>query len=126
MRAAEELGVVDVFGIDGVVAETIHCSRSPIEQHDLSVPFNLGRHFDIALCLEVGEHLAESSAPDLISSIVAHAHTVLFSAACPGQPGQHHVNCRWPGYWQNLFNSQGFCCDDSARWAIWQDAQIEP
>jgi hypothetical protein len=36
------------------------------------------------------------------------------------------VNCRWPVYWQNLFNQRGFACSDAPRWQIWNDARIEP
>src|SRR5262249_5339644 len=67
----------------------------------------------------------ESSAGGLISSIVAHTDNVLFGAACPGQPGQHHVNCQWPIYWQGHFNRHGFVCDDSIRWQIWDNSKIE-
>ena len=77
------------------------------------------------MCLEVAEHLPEASSDGLISSIVT-SDSILFSAACPGQPGQHHVNCQWPIYWQNLFNSCGLACDDSIRWKIWDDTRIPP
>ena len=62
----------------------------------------------------------------LVTSIVDHADTVLFSAACPDQFGQHPVNCQWPKYWQDLFNGHGFACDESIRWSIWIDSRIEP
>jgi SAM-dependent methyltransferase len=128
LRAAADLGVLQVVGVDGVVvAEShLHVPRSNIEHCDLTASFDLGRRFDVVLCLEVAEHIPESAAATLISSIVGHSDKVLFSAACPGQPGQHHVNCQWPDYWQCLFNSHGFVCDDSIRWQIWEDSRIEP
>jgi SAM-dependent methyltransferase len=128
LRAAIDLGTLEVLGVDGIAVpeEQLHVARTAIELRDLSSPFNLGRRFDVALCLEVGEHMPESSGTGLISSIVAHSDTILFSAACPGQPGQHHVNCQWPSYWQTLFNGYGYVCDDSVRWQIWDDTRIEP
>jgi SAM-dependent methyltransferase len=128
LRAAMDLGVSVVLGIDGVVVspEELHVPKSKIEYLNLSKPFNLRRRFDVALCLEVAEHLPDSSSDDLISSIVIHSDSILFSAACPEQPGQHHVNCQWPTYWQKLFNDHGFACDDSIRWQIWEDTQIPP
>lgn len=36
------------------------------------------------------------------------------------------MNCRWPDYWQGLFNARGYVCDDSARWMIWDNRLIEP
>jgi hypothetical protein len=73
----------------------------------------------------VGEHLPASAAGTLVKTLTKHSDTVLFSAACPGQPGQHHVNCQWPAFWQKYFNSNGFECDDSPRWKIWDEPNIE-
>jgi SAM-dependent methyltransferase len=128
LRAAKEMGILHVVGVDGIIADEnqLHIQRSNLVQHDLTAPFNLGRRFDVVLCLEVAEHIPESSATTLVSSIVSHSDNVLFSAACPGQAGQHHINCQWPSYWQRLFNSHGFVCDDSIRWRIWEDSRIEP
>src|SRR5262245_54459582 len=125
LRAASDLGVAEVFGVDGIVPEaSLHISKDLVSQQDLSKTFNLARRFDVALCLEVAEHLPEEAADSLITSIVAHSDMVLFSAACPGQPGQHHINCQWPIYWQDLFNQRGYACDDSVRWKIWDDSRI--
>src|SRR5216683_645582 len=87
VRAAIELGVTDVFGVDGIIVgeHEIQVPGHLIEQRDLSVPFDLGRRYDAAICLEVAEHLPEAAAAGLISSIVSHSDTILFSAACPGQ-----------------------------------------
>jgi SAM-dependent methyltransferase len=128
MRAAVEQGVTDVVGVDGVEVpeDRLYVPRSLIKVLDLSETINLGRHFDVAFCLEVAEHLPEVSAEKLISSIAGHADNVLFSAACPNQPGQHHINCQWPAYWQTRFNEHGYICDDSVRWQIWADERIEP
>jgi hypothetical protein len=73
----------------------------------------------------VAEHLSPSVAAEFIRSLCRHSDLVFFSAACPGQPGQHHINCQWPDYWQNLFNENGFACSDSARWLIWDKKEIE-
>jgi SAM-dependent methyltransferase len=128
LRAAIDLGVGDVLGIDGVdlAQELLRVERKRVQKFDLAKPFDLGRRFDIALCLEVAEHLPESSSNDLISSIIDHSNVILFSAGCPGQSGQHHINCQWPIYWQSLFNKHGFTCDDSIRWRLWDDSRIEP
>ena len=128
LRAAIELGIANVLGVDGVVLAQgrLKVANTIIERLDLSKPFDLGRRFDMTLCLEVAEHLPANSSDGFISSIVSHSDSILFSAACPGQPGQHHVNCRWPTYWQSLFNKHGFACDDSIRWQIWDDSRIEP
>jgi hypothetical protein len=93
---------------------------------DLTKSFQLNRRFELILCLEVAEHLSPNAADGLIDSLIAHGDTILFNAACPGQPGQHHINCRWPSYWQDLFNRRNYACDDSIRWQLESDTRIEP
>ena len=128
LRAALELGVCEVRGIDGVpIAEAeLLIPGEMFQTVDLSRPIDLGKKFDMVLCLEVAEHLPAESASALIASLVAHSDVILFSAAAPGQIGQHHVNCQWPDYWQTLFNEHGYVCNDGVRWDIWDISDIEP
>ena len=124
---AVEFDVTDIFGVDGVAipTEQLQISSSLFRQQDLTRPWNLGRRFEAALCLEVAEHLDEKNAAVLIDALTTHSDCVVFSAACPGQPGQHHVNCQWPAYWQKMFNECGYVCTDEVRWQIWHDERIE-
>jgi SAM-dependent methyltransferase len=128
LSVATSAGVEDAVGIDGLdlPQSALLVPKSKILQINLMDGFDLGRMFDWAFCLEVAEHLEELAAPKLIESITRHADRVLFSAACPGQPGQHHVNCQWPEYWQRLFNECGFACDASIRGQLWNITEIEP
>lgn len=121
-------GVADVVGIDGVEVprERLLFDPSKFRQMDLTQPFDLGRKFDLAVCLEVAEHLPAAAEAVLIESITRHADVILFSAACPDQPGQHHINCRWPAHWQQHFNRAGFSCDGELRLRFWDDETIEP
>lgn len=128
LKAALDLGLADVFGVDGVSIDPTDLAipTSLFKVQDLTVPWSLCRKYDLALCLEVAEHLAEQHAPILVDSLVYHADTIVFSAACPGQEGQNHINCQWPIYWQKLFNERGFACSDELRELIWRDTRIEP
>jgi SAM-dependent methyltransferase len=126
-RAVRDYGVADVLGIDGnpLPPEAL-ISPSEFRLVDFTTPWNLGRRFDMALCLEVAEHLDERHARLFVECLTNHADTIVFSAACPGQGGQHHVNCQWPTYWQALFNTCGYACTDSVRPKIWTDQSIAP
>ncbi len=117
----------DVFGVDGVDIPRADF-LAPFELLrvvDLTRPLNLGRKFDMVLCLEVAEHIDEAFGAVLVETLTRHSDRVVFSAACPNQPGQHHVNCQWPEYWQALFNRHGFACDDDIRWKIWNDRTVD-
>lgn len=128
LRAAHDCGINDLMGIEGVVAPTNQLLVDPgcITRGDLTRPLAIQRQFDLALCLEVGEHLDPGAANTLVASLTSLADTVVFSAACPDQPGQHHVNCQWPAYWQGLFNSHSFACSDTIRWRLWELDSVEP
>jgi len=128
LKAALSCGISDIFGVDGVAipSEQLLVPPSLFRQQDLKQPWNLDRRFEAVLCLEVAEHLDKSFAMVLIKALTTHSDCVVFGAACPGQPGQHHVNCQWPGYWQKLFNEAGYVCTDEIRWRIWDDERIEP
>jgi SAM-dependent methyltransferase len=128
LKAALESGITDVFGVDGIAVapENFLVAKTLFRQQDLNQTWSLGRRFEVALCLEVAEHLDAQFAGNLIEALTLHADTVIFGAACPGQGGQHHVNCQWPVYWQKMFNERGYVCSDEIRWKIWQDERIEP
>ena len=123
-----ENGVADVVGVDGSYidrARLVIPSESFVT-HDLSKPLELDRRFDLALSLEVAEHLPRASAPRFIATLVGLAPIVLFSAAIPGQGGTDHVNERWPDYWASLFAEHGFTPVDAIRPRIWTNAEVEP
>jgi SAM-dependent methyltransferase len=128
LRAALDTGVKDVFGIDGVeiAPNRLLFPQECFMVRDLTEPINLGRRFDLAICLEVAEHLEQQYAETLIQTLVRHSDCIVFSAAPPGQPGQHHVNCEPPSAWQRRFNDLGFFCDDEIRWRLWEEKRLGP
>lgn len=82
--------------------------------------------FDLAVCVEVAEHLPEEQAKPLVERLCSLAPKVLFSAAIPGQGGHGHLNEQWPVYWAWLFAACDFGTSDDLRWQIWTDERIEP
>ena len=127
IQVANKMGVEDVVGVDGAYVNRalLKIDESRFVEKDLKEPFNLHRKFDLAICLEVAEHLPESSADNFIESIVQHTDVVLFSAAIPGQTGQNHINEQWASYWQNLFAKKGFVMLDLIRFKIWNHPDIQ-
>jgi SAM-dependent methyltransferase len=110
----------DVLGLDNAADPVI-----PSVTADLTKPLPDVGPFDLAICLEVAEHLAPERAESFIAELCALAPLVLFSAAIPGQGGIGHVNERWPAYWVALFGDSGFTCSGALRWRIWDDERVE-
>jgi len=121
-------GVEDVIGVDGspVPADLLQIPADRFLVRDLSKPLDLGRTFDLAVCLEVAEHLPKEFARTLVASLTALAPVVLFSAAIPGQGGVGHVNEEWPRAWAERFLAAGFSWADPIRPRIWNDPGVEP
>jgi SAM-dependent methyltransferase len=119
-------GIEDVFGVEGAWLDpsVLRIPAAKVQIHDLTRPLSLARRFDLAISLEVGEHVPDSAAAGLVKMLTEHAPVVAFSAAAPLQGGTHHVNERWPGYWAGLFAAHGFVSVDVLRPRIWLDEQI--
>lgn len=119
-------GVGDIVGVDGphIAAADLEIPADTFIGRDLTQPFDVGRRFDLAVSLEVAEHLPGTIAADFVATLVAHAPAVLFSAAIPFQGGAGHVNERWPSYWADHFAKHGFVPVDVVRPAVWNDERV--
>ena len=80
--------------------------------------------FDLAMSLEVAEHLHEKAADNLVRQLTRLSDRILFSAAIPGQGGLHHLNERPPAYWAEKFQDCGFTQLDILRPHFWDDERI--
>jgi SAM-dependent methyltransferase len=127
LKTFQELGINKIRGIDGEYVDRSKLLIPPecFTCTDLSEPFEMDGRYDLAICLEVAEHLPEKMAPILIQKLVAAAPAVLFSAALPGQLGAHHINEKMPAYWRALFERHGYVLLDPIRPAILTDSRIE-
>ena len=111
VNCARKLGA-DAYGVDVINGPEDHFIT-----HDLTQPLMLDKRFDLITCLEVAEHLELASHRILVESIKRHLRPmpnwedpsgfVLFSAAPPGQAGEHHVGCRPAPEWRALFHAAG-------------------
>jgi SAM-dependent methyltransferase len=127
LAAFRDYGAKEILGIDG---DYVDPDRLEIAQHeflacDLSRPLVLDRQFDLAVCLEVAEHLPEESADSVVALLTSLAPVVLFSAAVPSQGGTHHVNEQWPDYWATRFEDRGYKMCDLIRDRIWDSPEVE-
>jgi len=122
------LGVGDTLGVDGdyVATATLAIPAASFIARDITQRFQLGRQFDLAVCLEVGEHVPHAASGTLVANLTAHAPMVLFSAAVPGQGGQDHINEMPLEFWRGLFKARGYVALDPFRRQIEGARDVEP
>jgi hypothetical protein len=127
LRACEENGIDDVRGFDGPWVKSSFLVISPerFTVADLTRPIDAGKRYDLALSMEVGEHLRQEQAPTFVESLCRAAPVVLFSAAIPCQGGRRHYNEQWPAYWASLFRRSGYVCVDCIRERVWNDPRVQ-
>lgn len=98
-------------------------------KHDIATgagnAFGLRNSYDLAICLEVAEHLPESMANELVDFLASCSSQILWSAAIPSQGGLNHINEQWPNYWINKFNNYGYYANFVGD-EFWGDPNVEP
>ena len=119
-------GASDVSGIDGdwVPIDKLVIPKNCFSRTDLTQPKLLNRKYDLAVCLEVAEHLPDSVAQPLVEMLSSGSDAVLFSAALPGQGGTGHLNEQWPAYWISRFAGQGYQLFDIVRPLLFDDPKV--
>jgi SAM-dependent methyltransferase len=126
----QEKGVEDIFGIDGdyvnessmeIPADFFQsCNLEEAEPDSFTQ-----RKFDLAICLEVAEHINSSKSKKLVTLLTSLAPVVVFSAAIPFQGGVNHVNEQWPTYWRDLFFENGYVVVDCIRKRVWNNPKVK-
>jgi SAM-dependent methyltransferase len=128
LEAAKRLGVERVLGIEGPWIRKAKPLISPDELTvaDLAQPIEVSGRFDLAISLEVAEHLPPARARGFVEDVTRASDVVLFGAAIPEQGGTGHVNEQWQSYWAELFASRGYGCFDIVRPRFWQNPDVLP
>lgn len=119
----------EVIGVDGdyVQKDMLYIAKDEFVEADLeheSIGSD-GQRFDLAVSLEVAEHLSAKRAPGFIHDLTTLSDMVFFSAAVPLQGGTNHINEQWQSYWAGLFAAEGYVCIDCIRPQIWGHQEIK-
>jgi SAM-dependent methyltransferase len=116
-------GVQEVLGLDGGWTDrkllSKYISLEEFQEANLEKLLEINKKYDVAICLEVAEHLSLASADTTIENLTNLSDYVVFSAAFPGQGGQNHLNEQWPTYWKSKFNKMGYEVWDIFRPLLW-------
>jgi methyltransferase family protein len=126
LSVMRERGVSTIRGLDGawVRKDLLTIPADCFAAVDLTKPIPKSERFDLAISVEVAEHLPPGCAGGFVDSLVDFSDFVLFSAAIPHQGGKNHLNERWQDYWAGLFGARGYAVVDAIRPKIWEDEQI--
>jgi len=126
LSVLRERGVEEIQGLDGswVDREQLVIPDELFEAVDLESTLSVRRRFDLAISLEVAEHLPENCADQFVDTLTGLSDFVLFSAAIPLQGGNQHVNEQWPGYWVERFAANKYLVYDFIRPAVWNERAI--
>jgi|WetSurMetagenome_2_1015567.scaffolds.fasta_scaffold24210_2 hypothetical protein len=128
LRVFLDLGIQDILGLDGhhLPAEKLYIASDQFLGFDLRSNFaeKIGRRFDLAISLEVAEHIPSWHASRFIEGLTQLSDAVLFSAAVPFQSGTEHINEQWPEYWANEFHRFGYHPIDCIRPAVWYHPDV--
>lgn len=113
-----------VSGLEYSSAALQHCrSRNlDVRKFDLERDSPQGdRTFDVAISMEVAEHLPERISDRYVALLTALSGVIVFTAAPPGQGGNDHVNEQPSSYWISRFQALGFAHDDDLS-RVWRDS----
>lgn len=107
---AHSFGVESIRGLDGdyVPPRQLMIPQDCFCAVDLEEPVVLEKKYDLAISMEVAEHLHKEIADTFVESLCNAADTILFSAAHPGQGGDGHINEQPMTYWTSKFGKHGF------------------
>ncbi|WP_071782701.1 MULTISPECIES: methyltransferase domain-containing protein [Planktothrix] len=122
----QQHGVEDIFGLDGdwVERQLLKIPEDKFTAANLSQPWPVEREFDLAMSVEVAEHLTPEYADHFVDSMVKLSRVCLFSAAIPIQGGLDHFNEQWPEYWIRKFQDRGYVVIDCVRKKVWDNLNV--
>ncbi len=125
--AAEKLGSTELRGYDGIWVDTDSLLTKSIvfTPADMESSVCVSKKFDLAISVEVAEHLSVRRAASFIRDICLSSDVVVFGAAVKGQGGTNHINEQPQSYWVRLFFDNGYVPYDIFRGGLWGDVNIE-
>jgi hypothetical protein len=102
-------GIIDLAGVEGSEAAKPFIPESLVDHiiiADVLLVEKIG--YDLAITIEVGEHLKISDSGRFVNAVCSSANKwIWFSAAQPGQVGTGHINLQPLCFWIDVFKEVG-------------------
>lgn len=128
LKVFKNYNITDVLGIDGpwVNKDLLYkyITEDEFMECNLEDEIILDKKYDLAISLEVAEHLSEKAAKQFVKTLIDAGNVVLFSAAIPLQGGQNHINEQWLSYWEALFLEYDYFLHDVIRPILWDNPKV--
>ncbi len=126
LKAAAECGVQEVLGIEGAFVDrgTLFIDKQNFQACNLLERIKFSKRFDLAISVEVVEHLPYYRAETFVADLVKLSDYVLFSAALPYQGGTDHVNEQWLEFWAILFRRHRYVPCDLFRSPLYGNKKV--
>lgn len=129
LKAFKDKGVRKLVGYDGPWNDQGNMIDKSIifRGIDLNNALELvhNEKYDLAISLEVAEHLEESSATGFVASLAKLSDVVMFGAAYIQQGGMNHINEQPHTYWASIFQEKNYVPYDLFRPVFWGDPEID-
>ena len=126
LKVFSECGVNEITGFEGIWIneKKLHVPMKKVEIVDLETDNWAKGTFDIAISLEVAEHLKPSIERQFVKNLTSLSEVIIFSAALEGQGGQNHINEKPLESWIGIFNDFGYHFFDVFREKFWNSKNI--
>lgn len=126
LSVARGLGATRTVGLEGhwIVGLPLDHPELEIRSTDLEGSLPDDERYDLAMSMEVAEHLTPKRAESFVEELCRLSDRVLFSAAIPWQGGTRHLNERPQSYWAGIFDRHGYGARDIVRPAVWRDGKV--
>jgi SAM-dependent methyltransferase len=128
LTACKELGVKHLVGLDGpwVTQDMMLDPAIDFRSANLAEDGAVTASYDLALSLEVAEHLPPEASDQFVLTLAQASNAVLFSAAFVAQPGTNHINTRLHSFWAKKFLANGYQLFDIFRQEFWDNKKVRP
>ena len=96
----------NIHGVDACPTGGELLAHGEFERVDLRFPYQPEHRFDLAICIEVAEHLERRWSECLVDTLARCSDLIVFTAATPNQGGTCHFNEQPHEFWLDMFRER--------------------
>lgn len=117
---------IDAYWVNGERTERdkLFIDDKSLLIYNLEQYHDFWKQYDMALSLEVAEHIDEKYSDNFVKTITSCSDIIIFSAAIPWQTWQNHINLQSPEYRERKFNTYWYNFYDVFRHIFWNNEEI--